>query len=270
MNMPEKQMKPVPPVIRSREHLAAQGVTFVPPGGVAPAVLPITADGVTYTMAHETTWIDAQHFAVGRWDGSLSIFSFNNSPTAGPVISKAVKTPCFEGVQMITWLAPEVFASSNDESSMTVWASPSQNWTDLEALAMLKYDPSLGVANSGDSTMLGSRLYLAVGHANGFISLWSGNPDGSNLESQPESSGSLQYARTCYRHLTGYVVVELNKVAIEKWYWARSALADKRYDVTAKGEVWLRSIGIEALPGRGAQGFARECLDWSERRHHMA
>ena len=30
--------------------------------------------------------------------------------------------------------------------------------------------------------MLANRLYLAIGHANGFISLWSGNPDGSNLE----------------------------------------------------------------------------------------
>jgi|SRR5580692_6261082 DNA-binding transcriptional ArsR family regulator len=86
----------------------------------------------------------------------------------------------------------------------------------------------------------------------------------------PRVPGSLQYARTCYRHLAGYVAVELNKVAIEKGYWVRSALADKRYDVTAKGEVWLSSIGIEALPGRGGKGFARECLDWSERRHHLA
>src|SRR5271166_211263 len=122
MSMPEKQLKPVPPVIRSREHLAAQGVNFALAGGVAPSQLPITADGVTYTMAQETAWVDAQHFAVGRWDGSLSIFAFNSSPTAGPVISKAVNTPAFEGVQMITWLAPGVFASSNDESSIIVWS----------------------------------------------------------------------------------------------------------------------------------------------------
>lgn len=96
--MPEKRLKPVPPVIRSRQHLTAQGVSFVPPGGVTPSTLPITADGVTYTMAQETTWLDTQHFAVGRWDGSLCIFALNNSPTAGPVISKAVNTPAFEGV----------------------------------------------------------------------------------------------------------------------------------------------------------------------------
>src|SRR5262249_5779715 len=154
--------KPIPSVIRSREHLAAQGVSLLPPGSVAPSALPITADGVTYTMAQETAWLDAQHFAVGRWDGSLSIFSFNNSPTAGPVITKAVNPPALEGVQMITWLAPRAFASSNDESSMTIWSSPSGNWSDLYAMATLQYDPSLGVANSGDTLILGSILYLAV------------------------------------------------------------------------------------------------------------
>jgi hypothetical protein len=133
-------------------------------------------------MAQEAAWLDTQHFAVGRWDGSLSIFAFNNSPTAGPVISKAVNTPALEGVQMITWLAPGVFASSNDESSIIVWSSPSQTWTDLEPMATLAYDSALGVANSGDSIVVGNRLYLAVGHANGFISLWSSNPDGSSLE----------------------------------------------------------------------------------------
>jgi len=174
--------KPIPPVIRSREHLAAQGVSFLPQGALAPTTLPISEDGITYTMAQEATWLDMQHFAVGRWDGSLSIFAFNDSPTAGPVISKAVNTPAFEGVQMITWLAPGVFASSNDESSIMIWSSPTGNWTDLQAMAALRYDLSLGVANSGDSIILGGFLYLAIGHANGFVSLWSGNQDGSGLQ----------------------------------------------------------------------------------------
>src|SRR5260370_11346057 len=169
-------------VLSSREPLAAKEISFLAAGAVAPTALPITADGVTYTMAQETTWIDMQHFAVGRWDGSLSIFAFNASPTAGPVISKAVNTPAFEAVKMITWLAPGVFASSNDESSIIVWSSPSGNWTDLRVMATLPYDQSLGVANSGESIKVGAQLYLAVGHANGFISLWVGNTDGTGWQ----------------------------------------------------------------------------------------
>lgn len=82
--------------------------------------------------------------------------------------------------------------------------------------------------------------------------------------------GNLAYARTCYRHLAGYVAVEFNKAAIGKGYWVRSESDDKGYEITDRGAEWLRSIGIEARQGRNAKGFARECLDWSERRHHLA
>jgi hypothetical protein len=171
--------KVVPPVIRSRQHLVSQGVRLLPMNAVAPIALPITADGVTYTMAQEASWIDGQHFAVGRWDGSLSIFAFNDSSTTGPLISKAVNTPALEGVQMITWLASGLFASSNDESSLVLWSSLSGTWSDLSEVAVLQYPKSLGVANSGDSIILGSSIVLAVGHANGFVSIWLGNLDGS-------------------------------------------------------------------------------------------
>ncbi|WP_394823581.1 hypothetical protein [Pendulispora albinea] len=173
--------KPVPVVVRSRQHLIAQGASFIPKGAVAPTALPIAADGVTYSMAQEAAWLDADHFAVGRWDGSLSIFAFNPSSTAGPLISTAVSSPSMEGVQMIVWLAGGVFASSNDERSIALWKSPSGTWKDLEQLALLEYDPKLGVANSADSFALGSWLYLVVGHANGYVSIWSGDPTRCNL-----------------------------------------------------------------------------------------
>lgn len=175
-----KETKAIPPVLRSRQYLASQGVRLVPMNAVPPAALPITADGVTYTMAQETSWIDGQHFAVGRWDGSLSIFAFNESSTAGPVISKAVNTPALEGVQMITWIAPGLFASSNDDSSVVLWSSPSGTWSDLIETAVLSYPNDLGVANSGDSVVLGSSMVLAIGHANGFVSIWIGSLDGLN------------------------------------------------------------------------------------------
>src|ERR1044072_607942 len=107
--MPEEGTAgPVPTVVRSRQDLEAQGISFLPRGALLPAQLPITADGTTYSMAQEAAWIDQQHFAVGRWDGSLSIFAFNQSQTVGPLITAAVSSPSSEGVQMITWLAPSV------------------------------------------------------------------------------------------------------------------------------------------------------------------
>lgn len=82
----------------------------------------------------------------------------------------------------------------------------------------------------------------------------------------PRVPGTLEYARTCYRHLAGYVAVELNRAAMDRGYWVKSASVDKGYNVTAEGAGWLRSIGIKT----GEIGGGRECLDWSERRHHVA
>lgn len=82
--------------------------------------------------------------------------------------------------------------------------------------------------------------------------------------------GSMQYARSCYRHLAGYVAVELNKAAMDQGYWVRSKSEDRRYDVTERGELWLRSLGIDARRKGPEKDFACACLDWSERRHHVA
>jgi len=172
---------PLPPVLKSRRQLEQQGTNLLPAGAQPPVPLPITADGTTYLMAQEAAWLDATHFAVGRWDGSLSIFTFTPSASSGPTITMAVSSPATEGIQMIVWLAPGTFATSNDEGSLIVWRSASGDWNDLVALTTLDYDPSLGVANSADSFTVDSQLYLVVGHANGFLSIWQGAPDGSSL-----------------------------------------------------------------------------------------
>jgi hypothetical protein len=47
--------------------------------------------------------------------------------------------------------------------------------------------------------------------------------------------------------------------------------ADKRFDVTVAGADWFARLGLDTAsikPGRG--GIARQCLDWTEREHHVA
>ena len=171
----------IPTVVRSRQDLEAQGVSFLPQGAVAPSDLPITEDGTTFSMAQEAIWIDEKHFAVGRWDGSLSIFAFNESKTSGPLITAAVSSPSSEGVQMITWLARSLFVSSNDAASMIVWSSPSGDWKDLRPAATLNYDSKFGDANSGTSFSLGGYIYLIVGHANGYVTIWKQGLDGNSF-----------------------------------------------------------------------------------------
>lgn len=181
--MPVPKMETwIPLVLRSRQHLRERGECFVVPGGVAPTELPITADGATYSMAQEIAWLDADRFAVGRWDGSLDVFAFNPSQSQGPLIKASVSNPSSVGVQMVQWLAPNVFVSSNDHGTLSVWRSADGSWTDLEQDAVLAYEPDLGVANSADSFRIGAALYLVVGHANGFVTIWSGTPSGAEFK----------------------------------------------------------------------------------------
>lgn len=71
-------------------------------------------------------------------------------------------------------------------------------------------------------------------------------------------------ARTCYDHLAGQLGVTVTAAML-----ARGVLVDDRgLAVTEAGRAWLTDAGVE-LP-RGARQPARGCLDWTERRVHLA
>lgn len=80
---------------------------------------------------------------------------------------------------------------------------------------------------------------------------------------------ALRNARSCYNHLAGRLGVEVTRAL-----GARSLIepsTDKRFHVTADGARWFASLGIEVGSLRSAhRGIARQCLDWTEREHHLA
>lgn len=79
---------------------------------------------------------------------------------------------------------------------------------------------------------------------------------------------ALAGARTCYDHLAGRVGVAIHDALI-----AREALraASEGYELTAAGERLLEPIGIDVAAARAARrSFARPCLDFTERRSHLA
>lgn len=162
----------LPPVLNSLKHLEDNL-----PEEKKKAILPIDPVGATFSMAQELTWLDLDHFAVGRWDGSMSIFKFTETKDKGPLITEVINTPSAEGVQMITWIAPAVFATSNDDQSVLIWKGASPDWTHVNKVQTLAYDKNWGVANSGVSVMQKNRLYLIVGHANGFLTIWESKTD---------------------------------------------------------------------------------------------
>ena len=73
----------------------------------------------------------------------------------------------------------------------------------------------------------------------------------------------LREARTCYRHLAGRLGVALSDGLREQGY------VDDSWSMTGPGHAWITSLGID-LPARTRRPLTRPCLDWTERRDHLA
>ncbi|CAO3351987.1 ArsR/SmtB family transcription factor [Azospirillum palustre] len=79
---------------------------------------------------------------------------------------------------------------------------------------------------------------------------------------------ALRTARTCYDHLAGRLGTKLADRLNERGF---VILGDGGALVTDDGRDFLGSLGL-AIPdaGRHSRPLCRVCLDWSERRHHLA
>jgi len=79
---------------------------------------------------------------------------------------------------------------------------------------------------------------------------------------------AIRSARTCYDHLAGRLGVGLLDALLERRWLVRSAPG---YSVTTSGQraFQLAGVDINALQHQRRM-FARSCLDWTERRPHLA
>jgi DNA-binding transcriptional ArsR family regulator len=72
----------------------------------------------------------------------------------------------------------------------------------------------------------------------------------------------LREARTCYDHLAGALGVSLLEGL------QRKGILDSKVELTPSGRSRLHDLGVDLTPSRRAP--TRLCLDWSERRYHLA
>ncbi len=78
---------------------------------------------------------------------------------------------------------------------------------------------------------------------------------------------ALSAARICYDHLAGRLSVDLTDALVAREY---VVLDDGAAEITTAGARFLTEFGLE-LPTRPARRrFCRLCLDWTERRPHIA
>jgi len=78
----------------------------------------------------------------------------------------------------------------------------------------------------------------------------------------------LRHARCCYDHLAGRLGVAVAQALQARGYIA--AAAEQQFTVTRPGRDWFGTIGIDlAGLAQTRRGLARQCLDWTERTHHL-
>ncbi|HVU34360.1 MAG TPA: helix-turn-helix domain-containing protein [Opitutaceae bacterium] len=82
------------------------------------------------------------------------------------------------------------------------------------------------------------------------------------------AASPLREARTCYDHLAGHIAVDICDALQTRKHLV---LRDGTFALTTSGERWFESLGIEwADLQRQRRAFAKPCLDWTERRFHLA
>jgi len=93
-------------------------------------------------------------------------------------------------------------------------------------------------------------------------------PDASDRGEQSPVLDSLRFARSCYDHLAGKLAVDLTDAMLRsKWV----TMGADEFKLNAKGRERLMIFGLDIDKlAHQRRSFARRCLDWTERRPHVA
>lgn len=79
---------------------------------------------------------------------------------------------------------------------------------------------------------------------------------------------AIKKCRSCYDHLAGKTGVAVTDALLKQKI---ISAGDKEFDLTAKGKKWFSELGIDVKElQQQRRSFLRPCLDWSERRYHIA
>src|SRR5437870_3544175 len=92
----------------------------------------------------------------------------------------------------------------------------------------------------------------------------------SQTKSKRQYDHPLRFARTCYDHLAGELGVSIASALQDRMLLTRGE--GKRFSVTPAGARWFADkLGIDTEALKPARlGIACGCLDWTERRYHLA
>ncbi|SDN03708.1 DNA-binding transcriptional regulator, ArsR family [Fictibacillus solisalsi] len=85
---------------------------------------------------------------------------------------------------------------------------------------------------------------------------------------QSSQDKAIRYARTCYDHLAGNVGVQLTDALLKAGFLKEEK---ENFIIPEEGVRFFGEMGIDLERiSKKRRSFSHRCLDWSERRHHLA
>ena len=92
----------------------------------------------------------------------------------------------------------------------------------------------------------------------------------ASLQAAWRRDPDLRFCRTCYDHLAGQVGTAVTDSLTCAGHLEPKGARD--WALTESGDLFCRRIGVDLDGARrnGTRHFARQCLDWSERRPHIS
>ena len=116
------------------------------------------------------------------------------------------------------------------------------------------------------------RYYSLEGrHVAGVLEALSVLAGGGRRVFTPNTPNRLRAARTCYDHIAGALGVGLHDCFLALGWLAGKSGANQNYDLTPSGVKAFAALGIDVEAARALRRrFAYGCLDWSERKPHLA
>lgn len=106
----------------------------------------------------------------------------------------------------------------------------------------------------------------SVGHA--VEALMAVSPTRPRVTASEGPLDGLRLARTCYDHLAGRLGVTVTDAMARRRFLKPTG---RDFLLTAPGARFLARLGVDVDKARRERrAFARQCLDWSERRTHLA
>ncbi len=93
---------------------------------------------------------------------------------------------------------------------------------------------------------------------------------GRKREASVPEVGSLAHARTCYAHLAGWLGVQIADALQAKGVLLPAV--GRAFAVTERGREWFEEmeIVVNGVNDGANAKLARQCIDWTERRPHVA